>query len=413
MDMSACSVGRPLEGVKVLELAQVMAGPVAGLMLADLGADVIKVEKFPGGDDSRGFSSSTIGGTPPSFEVLNRGKRSIAVDLKKPEGREILRRLAAQADVVTENFRPGTMAKLGLDAMALREINPQLIYCSITGYGRKGPLADRGGFDLILQAFCGLISVTGETGRPGVKPGVSIADVNAGILGAMGVLAAYIHRLRTGRGQWVETSLLQASMQQLYWYAALYFSGRPVPQRMGTAHPIIAPYQTYPCDDGDLAVGGANESNWVRITEVVGHPEWQQDPRFRDAAARQSNREALHDCMAAALAGGTRAQWERRLSQAGVPASPVNSVQEALDHPQARAMDMVIGAGTVGDGKRDMIGLPLHFDGVNQPNTGAAPRLGAQTREVLSSFGFSPDEIGLLLAKGAAWQPAQEEEVQA
>lgn len=406
------SATRPLAGVKVLELAQVMAGPVAGLMLSDLGAEVIKVEKFPGGDDARGFSSSTRGGTPPSFEVLNRGKRSIAIDLKKPEGRDILRRLVKHSDVLTENFRPGTMSKLGLDAHALHGINPSLIYCSISGYGRFGPLAERGGFDLILQAFCGLISVTGEAGRPGVKPGVSIADVNAGILGAMGVLSAYIHRLKTGKGQWVETSLLQASMQQLYWYAALYFSGKPVPERMGTAHPIIAPYQTYPCDDGDLAVGGANDTNWVRITEVLGHSEWQNDPRFANAAARQSNRAELYLCMSEALKGATRAQWEKKFNEAGVPAGPVNSVQEALDHPQVHAMDMLLNARTVDGGERNMIGLPLHFDGKNEPKQGAAPRLGGQTREVLAAFDFSAEEIGDLLADGVVYQHGEKEKVE-
>jgi crotonobetainyl-CoA:carnitine CoA-transferase CaiB-like acyl-CoA transferase len=315
-----------------------------------------------------------------------------------------LRRLVQQADVLTENFRPGTMSKLGLDAAALRAINPRLIYCSITGYGRQGPLASRGGFDLILQAFSGLISITGEADRPGVKPGVSVADVNAGILGAMGVLAAYVHRLRTGEGQWIETSLLQASMQQLYWYAGLYFSGRDLPQRLGTAHPIIAPYQTYPCDDGELAIGGANESNWLRAIEVLGHPEWRHDERFASPAARLANREALAGCIAAALAGGTRAQWERRFNDAGVPAGPVNSVQEALEHPQARAMDVVIDARTADGGTRKMIGLPIHFDGRNEPNTAPAPRLGAHTQEVLAAFGFAPADIDRLLSGGAAFQ---------
>jgi len=251
MNTQATAPGwQPLRGVRVLELAQIMAGPVAGLMLADLGADVIKVEKFPGGDDARGFNSKGAGDMPASFEVLNRGKRSIAINLKTEQGRESLRRMVAQADGRTENFRPGTLEALGLGVDELLAINPRLIYCSVTGYGSRGPLAERGGFDLILQAFCGLVSVTGEPGRPPVKPGISIADVNAGILGALGVLAAYVHVLRTGEGQHVETSLLQASMQQLYWYAALFFSGGAMPGRLGTAHPVVAPYQTFTCSDG-------------------------------------------------------------------------------------------------------------------------------------------------------------------
>jgi crotonobetainyl-CoA:carnitine CoA-transferase CaiB-like acyl-CoA transferase len=394
----------PLKGLRVLELAQVMAGPVTGLMLADLGADVIKVEKFPGGDDSRAFNSKSKGDMPASFEVLNRGKRSVAIDLKSPQGRATLRRLVAQADVLTENFRPGTMAGLGLSPAELLAINPRLIYCSITGYGARGPLAGRGGFDLILQAFSGLISVTGEADRPGVKPGVSVADVNAGIIGALGVLGAYIHVLKTGRGQHVETSLLQASYQQLYWYAALFFSGGTLPGRLGTAHPIIAPYQTFQCADGELAIGGANESNWQRVAEVLGQPQWRTDPRFQSASARTQHRAELTSCMNAALAGRNRAEWEALLVAAGVPAGPVQSVGEALSHPQARAMDIVVDADTADGGRRPMIGLPLHFGGQNQPATRAAPRLGQHTSEVLDEFGFSAAEIGELLEGGSIQQ---------
>lgn len=397
---------QPLKGVRVLELAQIMAGPVAGLMLADLGADVVKVEKFPGGDDARGFNSQGAGGVPPSFEVLNRGKRSVAINLKTEEGRAALRRLVAQADVLTENFRPGTLQALGLGPEDLHAINPRLIYCSVTGYGSRGPLADRGGFDLILQAFCGLISVTGEPGRAPVKPGISIADVNAGILAAMGVLAAYVHVLRTGQGQHVETSLLQASMQQLYWYAALFFSGQDMPPRLGTAHPVAAPYQTYTCSDGEIALGGANESNWVRIAEVLRHPEWCADPRFSTARARMQNRAALADCLNETLAGGTRAHWEAQLSAAGVPVGPVQSVGEALSHPQARAMDMVVDAQTADGGQRPMIGLPLHFSGRNAPAVTAAPRLGEHTAQVLAESGFTRDEIGELIARQCVLQPA-------
>lgn len=396
-DQFASEGSQPLKGLKVLELAQVMAGPVTGLMLADLGADVIKVEKFPGGDDSRGFTSSKPGEMTPSFEILNRGKRSVAIDLKSAQGRQSLMRLVAQADVLTENFRPGTLAKLGLAPQDLQKINPKLIYCSITGYGSRGPLAERGGFDLILQAFCGLISVTGEADRSPVKPGVSIADVNAGVLGALGILAAHIHVLKTGRGQHVETSLLQASTQQLYWYAALFFSTGKVPPRMGTAHPIIAPYQTYQCSDGQIAIGGANEPNWKRMTEVLGHAEWRDDPRFASGKTRLAHRAELEECMNAALGQGTRAHWESLLNAAGVPAGPVQSVPEALSHPQVEAMDMVVQADTADGGRRRIIGLPLHFDGRNSTATTAAPHLGQHTFEVFREYGFSGPELDQLV----------------
>ena len=391
---------QPLKGLRVLELAQVMAGPVTGLMLSDLGADVIKIEKPTVGDDARGFNSKEAGDMPASFEVLNRGKRSLALNLKTEDGRNSLRALVRQADVLIENFRPGTTDRLGIGPDALLALNPQLIYCSITGYGRWGPLAPRGGFDLILQAFCGLIAVTGEADRSPVKPGVSVADVNAGILGCLGVLGAHIHQLRTGEGQHVETSLFQASMQQLYWYAALFFSGAPLLGRLGTAHPIIAPYQTFKCDDGEIALGGANEANWIRITEVIGHPEWRSDSRFSSARARLHHRDELARALDGALAGRSRAQWEAAFTAAGVPAGPVQSVAEALSHAQARAMDVVVDADTAAGGSRPMIGFPIHFAGRNAPNTSAAPRLGQHSEQVLREFGFTEAEIGRLLKQG-------------
>jgi crotonobetainyl-CoA:carnitine CoA-transferase CaiB-like acyl-CoA transferase len=389
---------RPLAGLRVLELAQVMAGPVTGL-----GAEVIKVEKMPGGDDTRSFNKRD-NDVPPGFQILNRGKKSVALDLKHPDGRAVLERLVRDADVLTENFRPGTIEKLGIGPERLLTINPRLVICSITGYGRKGPLAGRGGFDLILQAYAGLISVTGEPDRPGVKPGVSLADVNAGILAALGVLAAYIRVLRTGRGQRVETSLLQASMQQLYWFAALFFSTGQNPGRLGTAHPMIAPYQTFRCADGELAIGGANEANWQRLVDVVGRPEWRDDARFKTTRSRLENREALAECINVALESQTRAYWEEKLNAAGIPAGPVQTVGEALLHPQSRAMDMVVDADTPDGGSSPMLGLPLHFDGGNRPAVTAAPRFGADTSQVLRDSGFSDAEIARLVEIGAVHQ---------
>jgi crotonobetainyl-CoA:carnitine CoA-transferase CaiB-like acyl-CoA transferase len=394
----------PLEGVKVLELAQVMAGPVAGLMLTDLGADVIKIEKTDGGDDARAFTSANKSGSPASFQMLNRGKRSVALNLKCREGREAFERIVTQADVLLENFRPGAMDAMGLGAKRLATLNPALIHCSISGYGSKGPLAARGGFDLILQAFSGLVSVTGEPGRPPVKPGISVADVNSGVLAALGIVSAYIHLLRTGRGQHVETSLLQASIQQLYWHAALFFSTGALTPRLGTAHPIIAPYQVFSCSDGELAIGGANEANWVRITDVLGHPEWREDPRFCHAKARLENREALTESVNAALASGTKAFWEDLLIAAGVPVGAVQSVGEALSHPQVRAIDMVIDCVSSDGGPAKSLGLPIHFDGTNSPARGAAPQLGQHTVSALTGWGFSDEEIRTLLNAGTAIQ---------
>lgn len=397
----------PLAGVRVLELSQIMAGPTCGLMLADLGAEVIKVEKFPEGDDARNYRQNGAAGLPPSFMILNRGKKSIGIDLRSEEGKATLKRLVAKADVITENFRLGVMEKLGLSYEELRKHNPSLIYCSITGYGRQGPLAAKGGFDLILQAFSGILSVTGEAGGPPVKPGVSIADINAGILAAFGILAAYIHRLKTGQGQRVDTSLLQASIQQTYWFASAYFGNGVIGKASGTAHPLIAPYQVFHCADGDIALGGANQSNWIRITEVLGHPEWQDDPRFAIAAARLANRGELETLINEALRTRTVAEWAATFDAAGVPAGPVQDIAQALEHEQTRAVGMVLDTDAPGGKKTRALGLPVILDGQATPATGVPPRVGENTRAVLLGSGFTSAEIDALIEKGAVFQAAE------
>lgn len=398
------ALAKPLAGVKVLELSQIMAGPTCGLMLADLGADVIKVERFPQGDDARRYRREGDSGLPPSFMILNRGKRSIALDVKRPEGRQALMRLVSQSDILTENFRMGVMERLGLGYEVLREVNPALVYTSITGYGRTGPLAARGGFDLILQAFSGLISVTGEEGGDPVKPGVSIADVNAGILAAFGSLAAYIQRLRTGQGQRVDTSLLQASMQQMYWYAAAYFSSGIVPKPAGTAHPLIAPYQVYKCSDGGLAIGGANEVNWGRVAHVLDHPEWIDDPRFNTPDIRLANRRELEVLINEILSSDTRSAWAARFEAAQVPCGPVQTVGEALDHDQTRSVRMVVDVPSPDGGTMRALGAPVLFGGTSYIAERPAPRVGENTAEVLREFGFDAAEVDSLLESGAAHQ---------
>lgn len=391
----------PLAGVRVLEVAQIMAGPTCGLMLADLGAEVIKVEKFPGGDDARQYQKPGDSDLPPSFCMINRGKRSLALDFRHPLGRDALRRLARQADVVTENYRVGYMDRLGLGYEDLLQDNPGLIYCSISGYGFAGPLKERGGFDLILQAFSGIIAATGEPGRAPVKPGISIADTNAGILAALGILAAYVHRLKTGAGQRVETSLLQAVMQQTYWLAANYFStGKDTPP-LGTAHSLISPYQVFQACDGGIVIGGGNPNAWRRICEVLGHPEWQEDARFSHPQLRVQHRAELEQRINQVLSGNTVQGWCELLDAAGVPCGPVHTAGQALDHPQTRAIGMVMDVEDGQGGQRPGLGFPVTLNRTPPTHaTGAAPHVGEHSAQILSEFGFSPEEIAALVDAG-------------
>src|SRR5688500_1387581 len=279
----------PLQGIKVIELAQIMAGPTCGMLLADMGAEVLKVEKLPGGDDTRSYTEPSVNGESAAFMILNRNKRGMAVNLKHPGGLEVVKRLLADADVVTENYRKGTLEKLGLGYDVLEKLNPRLVYCAISGYGRDGPYADKGGFDLIAQGFAGLMSITGEPGRPPVKPGSPVADINAGLLAAMGIMAAYAHKLKTGEGQVVDSALMEAALQQTYWHAAIYLATGQSPGPSGSAHVLTAPYQAFKAKDGWINIGGANQSNWERICDVLGHAEWKGDARFANNDARMKN----------------------------------------------------------------------------------------------------------------------------
>lgn len=401
---AAESLQRPLAGVRVIEMAQIMAGPTCGLMLSDLGAEVIKIEKWPGGDDARQYQKPGDSALPPSFRMINRGKRSLALDVRQPAGRAVLERLVKQSDVLTENFRVGVMERLGLGYAQLKAVNPQLIYCSITGYGRSGPMAGLGGFDLILQAFSGLIAATGEPDREPVKPGVSIADTNAGILAALAIVSAYVHRLKTGEGQHVETSLLQAAMQQTYWLAANYFStGRETP-RLGTAHSLIAPYQVFKARDGRLVIGAGNPKAWQGVCHVLGHPEWAVDPRFDHPQRRVQHRAELEGLIEAALANDDVAGWCRRFEEAGVPAGPVNHAGQALEHPQARAVGMVVDVDDGEGGQVRGLGSPLTLSGGSASRLQAAPRVGQHSVQVLREFGLPQQEIDELLASRVVQQ---------
>ncbi len=388
--------------MKVIELAHIMAGPVCGLMLADMGADVIKVER-PDGDDTRRFLPPDINGEAAAFMMMNRNKRGIALNLKTDAGKQALRSLLLRADVVIENYRKGTMERLGLGYETLREQNPGLIYCEISGFGRTGPYADRAGFDLIAQGMSGLMSITGEgPGRPPVKVGAPLSDITAGILGAMGVAAAYAARKETGRGQRVDTSLFEAGIVHTYWQSAICFATGVAPGPLGSAHPLNAPYQAFETADGWINIGAANQRNWERLIALIEAPELQADPRFATNAARIRNLPALVERLNAAFRHKTTAVWLQILEAGGLPAGPVLSVREMHQDPQTRAREMVTTVDHPRAGPTETIGLPVKFSETPGGVRVAAPLLGQHTRAVLTEAGCSDAEIDALIATGAA-----------
>ncbi|WP_291085501.1 CoA transferase [Hydrogenophaga sp.] len=395
----------PLAGLRVLEVTQIMSGPTCGLLLADMGADVIKIEKIPGGDDARGYRDPQVGGVSAPFMMMNRNKRGLALNLKSPKGRDLLLRMVKNADVLVENFRGGTLDKLGLGYEDLKAENPGLIYCAITGYGRTGPYAEKGGFDLIAQGFAGLMSITGEAGRPPAKSGNAVSDMNAGILGALGILAAYIHKLKTGEGQVVDTSLSDAALQQTYWHAAVWLATQRSPEPTGSAHILTAPYQAFEASDGWINIGGANQTNWERICDVLGHPEWRSDARFAANSDRMANLSVLVGLMNAVLRTRTRAEWQAAFDAAGVPAGPVHTIGEALSHPQTIARGMVVEVEHPQAGATRAIGCPIHFSASPDRSSTPAPLLGQHTREVLREFDLPEAEIDALVAEGVIAEP--------
>ncbi|MDX5384103.1 MAG: CoA transferase [Rhodobacterales bacterium] len=397
MDRTMTARSGPLQGMRVIELAHIMAGPVCGLMLADMGADVIKVEK-PSGDDSRRFVPPEINGESAAYMMMNRNKRGIALNLKDPDAVDVLRKLLSEADVVIENYRTGTMERLGLGYDDLVKINPRLIYCEISGFGRTGPYADRGGFDLIAQGMAGLMSITGEgPGRPPVKVAAPISDINSGILAAMGVSAAYANMLRTGQGQKVDTSLYEAAIVQTYWQSAIAFATGEKPEPLGSAHPLNAPYQAFQTQDGWINVGAANQSNWLRFLDVIGAPELNDDPKFASNEARKRNLPELVEILNGHLRKDTSEVWLDRMEKAKLPAGPINDILQMHDDPQTRARDMVLTLDHPRAGKVDAIGHPVKFSRTPASITRAAPILGQHSREILREIGLDAARIEALI----------------
>ncbi|MFN5142607.1 MAG: CaiB/BaiF CoA transferase family protein [Burkholderiales bacterium] len=383
----------PLEGVRVLDLTSVMAGPYCSMLLGDMGADVIKIESFPDGDTSRGFVPQ-IRGESYCFTVLNRNKRSLAIDMKSAKGRDIVQQLAKRADIITENFRPGVVKKLGLDYESLRSANPGLVYASMSGFGQTGPYAGRGGYDIIAQGMSGIMMMTGEPGGRPAKVGIAMNDIASGVTALYAILGAYISRLRSGQGQYVETSLLEAGLAWSQWEFGAFFGAGELPAAMGTRHRRAAPYQAYRTSDGYVTVGANNEKLWRAFCEqVCASPHWLSDPRYASNALRVQHADALQADIEAVFTSHPTAHWVEALDAAAVPGGPVYSYQQVFDDPHVKARAIVVEMEHPIMGTIKTFGSPVKSSGELVSIRRAAPWLGQHSEEIVRSLGIAEDEV--------------------
>ena len=384
----------PLKGTKVLELAQIMAGPACGLMLADLGADVIKIEKIPEGDDSRKFLPPDVKGESAAFMIMNRGKRGLGLNLKDKMGIDIFKKMVAKSDVVVENFRKGTLERLGIGYEELKKINPKIILCEISGYGRTGPYANKGGFDLVAQGASGLMSITGESKeKPPMKVGAPLTDITAGILGATGVLAALINREKTGLGQKVDTSLFEAGIIHTYWQSAIAGATGSSPGPLGSAHPLTAPYQAFKTKDKWITIGASNQNSWMNLIKALKREDLNKDERFCDNKNRMKNLNALVEILNTELTKKTSQEWLAIFDKKGLPCGPINSILDMHVDSQTIHRKMIIDVENKKAGKSKAIGMPIKFSNTNNEKFIGSPALGEHTNQILEEFGFSTTDI--------------------
>ena len=388
-----------LDGIRVVDLSRHLAGPFAAMTLGDLGADVIKIEAPGRGDDTRGYPPFW-NGMSCYFLSANRNKRSITVNLQSSEGQEIVRRLVRESDVLIENFRPGATDRWRLGYDDLRALNPRLIYCAISAVGRDGPDRDRAGVDLLMQAYGGLMSITGEAGRPPVRVGTSVVDLTAGANAVQAILAALYVRERTGHGQRVESSLLEGQVSWLTYHAVSYFGTGQVPERIGSAHASVAPYGAYPTGDGFLVIAVASDALWRRFCQALGHPELIDDPRFGANADRCANRDELDAALIPLLAEDDSQTWAARMDAAGVPCSPVNTIDTVLSLPQVAYRGMVVETPRAEIPDLRMPGVAIKLEETPGSIRLPPPALGEQTDQVLSQLGYAAEEIARFRSNG-------------
>ena len=397
----------PLAGIRVLDLTRALSGPFATMILGDLGADVIKLEDTWHGDDTRRWGPPFQGDDASYFLSINRNKRGLSVNLKDPQGRQVAQRLALATDIMLENFRPGTAARLGLGYQELSERNPRLIYASISGYGQTGPSAALPGYDAVAQAISGMMSVTGEADGEPVRSGTSLADVGAGMYAVIGILAALHARESTGRGQQVDIALLDGQLSWLTYVAGKYFATGVTPGRFGSAHESVAPYQVFPTADEPLMVAVGSDGLWRRFTAATGLDELTDDPRYATNPDRVQHRDTLIPRITQALATRGCAEWTDRLNAAGVPAGPVNTVPAALEQPQIAARDMVVEVEHPVAGMLRMLGTPLKLSAQPASIRRPPPVLGQHTDEILAEAGYPPARIAELREAGVIRLPSR------
>jgi crotonobetainyl-CoA:carnitine CoA-transferase CaiB-like acyl-CoA transferase len=386
----------PLEGVRVLDLTNVMAGPYCATVLGDMGADIVKIEAFPDGDTTRRFEPQ-VNGESYCFAVLNRNKKSLALDMKDPRGKEIVMKLAEKADIVIENFRPGVVKKLGIDYESFKARNPGIIYASMSGFGQTGPYGKKGGFDIIAQGMSGIMMMTGYPGGRPAKVGIAMNDIASGVTALYGILGAYIGKLRFGSGQYLETSLLEAGLAWSIWEFGAFFGGGEIPTATGTRHRRSAPYQAYRSKDGYVTVGAGSEKLWSNFcTMVCGKPEWMTDPRFSSLALRLKNNDELEREIEAVLTTQTTAYWVEKLDAAQVPAGPVYGFEQIMKDPHVKFRKMVVDIDHPKIGPMKTLGLPIKSTGDLTAIRKPAPMLGQHSEEVLRELGYGDADIRTL-----------------
>lgn len=390
----------PLDGLVVLDLSRVLAGPLAGMLLGDMGADVIKVERPGSGDDTRRWGPPFVNGESAYFLAVNRNKRSMTLDPTAEGGREILAKLLERADIVVDNFKLGTLSRWGFDDHWFAANAPLAVRCSISGYGSSGPKAGQPGYDFILQAESGLMSITGEPDGDSMKLGVAIVDICTGLLAVISVLAGIASRSTTGRGQGSEVTLHDTGLMMLANVAANHLATGQVPARYGNGHPNIVPYRTYRAADGELAIAVGNESQFAKLAGLLGHPEWVEDPRFMRNQDRVENRDVIDDLVQQIVETRTRSAWIDSFDGAGIPAGPINDVAEALGSSQTKGRQMVVEVEHTVAGLIEMLGLPIRFEATPATIRRPPPVLGQHTEEVLGEIGLTSDQVTDLSSRG-------------